>query len=481
MTVQDEFERPQLQKGIGKAGMFSLAFGAMIGVGWITAMGAWLSNAGPLGAIIAFALGGLLMLAIGLCYAEVTAALPLSGGEVAYAYKAYGTSKAFIVGWFLVFGYLSVSAFEAISISKVISYLIPSIDYWQLYAVNGSPIYLSHIALSAFFVVVISAINYTGVKNAARFQVGLTVLFISLTFIFVIAGMVMGDWNNLSPLFSTNHSGSIAAGIAMVLVTVPFWFVGFDTIPQAAEEANETISAKTIGLLIPISIMAAVCFYMLLIMSTSIAAPWHEIISDKLPTAKAFGIATESPFLVKLILVTAIVGLLTSWNGFFLAGSRVLFAMGRGKIIAPVLGKSHLNYQTPYKAVLFSGVVTFLASLMGPGAMISFVNVGSLCIVIAFFGVSSSFLTLRKKFPNLHRPYTAPGGRLLGYVGMVGSLGILLLMVVPGSPVALVWPFEWGIFLTFSVLGLLFWLFAAKSRDRVPKKERDYLVLEKFV
>ncbi len=480
MTSQDEYQRPQLKKGISKAGLFSLAFGAMIGVGWVTAMGSWLSNAGPLGAIIAFALGGLLMVAIGLCYAEITSALPLSGGEVAYAYKAYGTSKAFIVGWFLVFGYLSVSAFEAVSISKVFSYLIPSIDYWELYSVNGSPIYFSHIALSAFFVLVISAVNYTGVKNAARFQVGLTVLFISLTFIFVIAGMFMGDWENLSPLFSSNTSGSITAGVAMVLVTVPFWFVGFDTIPQAAEEAKDAISAKTIGLLIPASIVAAVCFYILLIISTSIAAPWNEIIGDKLPTAKAFGIATESPFMVKLILVTAIVGLLTSWNGFFLAGSRVLFAMGRGKIIAPVLGKSHIKYQTPYNAVLFSGVVTFLASLMGPGAMVAFVNVGSLCIVIAFFGVSSSFLTLRKKFPDLHRPFITPGGKILGYIGMVGSIGILFVMVFPNSPVALVWPFEWAIFLTFSILGIVFWVLSAKSRNSVPKKERDYLILEKY-
>ena len=481
MTTPTEYKRPELQKGIGKAGMFSLAFGAMIGVGWVTAMGSWLANAGPLGAVIAFALGGLLMLAIGLCYAEVTAALPLSGGEVAYAYKAYGTSKAFIVGWFLVFGYLSVSAFEAISISKVISYLIPTLDYWELYSVNGSPIYFSHIALSAVFVLLISAINYTGVKNSARFQVGLTILFIGLTFVFVIAGLVMGDWNNLSPLFAANQTGSIAAGIAMVLVTVPFWFVGFDTIPQAAEEANESISFKTIGLLIPLSIVAAVSFYILLIMSTSVAAPWHDIIGDKLPTAKAFGTATQSPFLVKLILVTAIVGLLTSWNGFFLAGSRVLFAMGRGKIISPVLGKSHTKFQTPYKAVLFSGIVTFLASLMGPGAMLSFVNVGSLCIVIAFFGVSYSFLTLRVKFPDLHRPYKTPGGNLLGYVGILGSLSILLLMVFPNSPVALVWPFEWGIFLTFSVLGIMLWLLSAKSRTSVPKKERDYLILDKFI
>ncbi len=481
MKLSAPFQRPELQKGIGKAGMFSLAFGAMIGVGWVTAMGSWLSNAGPLGAIIAFALGGLLMLAIGFCYAEVTSALPLAGGEVAYAYKAYGTSKAFIVGWFLVFGYLSVSAFEAVSISKVISYLIPAIDYWQLYTVNGSPIYFSHIVLSAVFVLLISAINYTGVKNSARFQVGLTILFISLTFIFVIAGLVMGDWNNLHPLFSRNVSGSVTAGIAMVLVTVPFWFVGFDTIPQAAEEANEGISAKTIGLLIPLSIVAAVSFYILLIISTSIAAPWNDILSDKLPTAKAFGIASGSPFLVKLILVTAIVGLLTSWNGFFLAGSRVLFALGRGKIIAPVLGKSHAKHQTPYKAVLFSGLVTFLASLLGPGAMVALVNVGSLCIVIAFFGVSASFLTLRKKFPDLHRPYRTPGGRLLGYVGMVGSLCILLLMVIPNSPVTLAWPFEWVIFLTLSILGFLFWIFSRKSRENVSKEERNYLILDEYV
>lgn len=480
MIKKDEFQRPQLQKGIGKSGMFSLAFGAMIGVGWVTAMGSWLSNAGPLGAIISFVLGGLLMISIGLCYAEITAALPLSGGEIAYAYKAYGTTQAFIVGWFLVFGYLSVSAFEAVSISKVISYLIPSIDYWELYVINGSPIYLSHIALSAFFVILISAINYTGVKNSARFQVGLTILFISLTFIFVIAGMVMGDWSNLKPLFSSNDSGSIAAGIAMVLVTVPFWFVGFDTIPQAAEEANESVSIKTVGLLIPISIIAAVCFYILLIMSTSIAAPWNEIINDKLPTAKAFGMATESPFLVKLILVTAIVGLLTSWNGFFLAGSRVLFAMGRGKVIAPSLGKAHPRFQTPYVAVLFSGIITFLASLMGPGAMMAFVNVGSLCIVIAFFGVSSSFLTLRKKFPKLNRPFKAPGGKLLGYIGLVGSMSILLVMIIPNSPVALAWPFEWLIFLAFSILGLVFWLISKKSRNAVSKEERDYMILEKF-
>jgi amino acid transporter len=100
--------------------------------------------------------------------------------------------------------------------------------------------------------------------------------------------------------------------------------------------------------------------------------------------------------------------------------------------------------------------------------------------VIAFLGVSASFLTLRKKFPDLHRPFRAPGGRFLGYVGVLGSLCILAIMVVPSSSVALVWPFEWAIFLTLSILGLVLWVFARKSRNKVSKEERDYLILEKF-
>ncbi len=101
--------RPELSKSVGKLGFFCLAFGSMIGVGWVTALGSWLRNAGPMGAVIAFALGGLLMILIGLCYAEVTPMLPLAGGEVAYAYKGFGMVESFVVGWFLAFGYLSVS------------------------------------------------------------------------------------------------------------------------------------------------------------------------------------------------------------------------------------------------------------------------------------------------------------------------------------------------------------------------------------
>jgi len=197
-------QRPQLQKAIGKLGFFSLAFGSMIGVGWLTGIKGWLSEAGPVGAILAFAFGGALMLAIGYCYAKVMEMLPVSGGEVAYAYKAFGTGESFLIGWFLTFGYLSVSAFEAVSIGMVASYLVP-IDFWPCYQVDGTTVYLSHLLLAGALTALIASVNFFGVGMAMVLQSCLTVLLVVCTVAFVVAGVVNGNLENLSPAFGSGE------------------------------------------------------------------------------------------------------------------------------------------------------------------------------------------------------------------------------------------------------------------------------------
>ena len=473
-------ERPGLRKEIGKVGFFCLAFGAMIGVGWVTAMGPWLRTAGPLGAAIAFVLGGVLLLFIGFCYAEVTAMLPVSGGEVAYAYKAFGKKHSFLVGWSLSFGYLSVSAFEAISVGKILSYLFPEIDRWPLYTINGDVIYITHLLLAFLFVSIITYVNYVGVQNSMRFQIYLTVIFLVIVSSVVALGFAKGSIDNLQPLFVGSSSPEIMAGIIGVFATVPFWLVGFDTIPQGAEEAKDTVSPRTIGILILISIVAAVLFYILLIYSTSMISSRAALQETDLYTAKAFEQAFQSKLLVNGILIAILIGLLTSWNGFFLAGSRVLFAMGRGRIIAPAFGESHGRFKTPHNAVLFCGFITLCSSLLGRGAMIAFVDVGSLCIAAAFLGVSFSYLKLKKSFPEQHRPYRAPGGVWTGYIAAAGSFLILLAITLPGSPAALKWPLEWAILFTLCVLGVILWFASRTSRAKTTTKERDYLILENF-
>ena len=473
--------RPELKKDISGFGFFALAFGSMIGVGWITALGGWFEQAGPVGAIVAFAAGGTLMLIIGLCYAEVTPMLPVTGGEVAYAYKAYGTSKAFIIGWFLAFGYLSVSAFEAISVGLVLSFLLPQIDVFPLYEIAGSTVYATHLLLAFVFTGLITGINYFGVGIASRVQIVLTVLFLLCAVLFVVSGIASGEVGNLAPYFGDSALGSGGlAGMLAVFVTVPFWYVGFDTIPQAAEERRENSPLHRLGLYVVLAIIGSTLFYIAIILGAGMAGPWRDIVGEELPTAAAFSAAFESQWLVRLVLIAGLIGLLTSWNGFFLAGSRVLFSLGRGRIIHESFGQAHAKYGTPTMAVLFSGLVTFLSALLGRGAIIAFVDVGSFCIALAFLGVALSLIQLRKKFPDLERPYRMPGGNALAYVAAAGSLFILFVMLVPGSPSRLVWPLEWLILGTLSITGIGFWFAARGYRQRVSEDDRARLILEEY-
>tara|TARA_B100000809_G_scaffold241710_1_gene265127 strand:- start:1778 stop:3235 length:1458 start_codon:yes stop_codon:yes gene_type:complete len=473
--------RPELKKDISGFGFFALAFGSMIGVGWITALGGWFEQAGPVGAIVAFAAGGTLMLIIGLCYAEVTPMLPVTGGEVAYAYKAYGTSKAFIIGWFLAFGYLSVSAFEAISVGLVLSFLLPQIDVFPLYEIAGSTVYATHLLLAFVFTGLITGINYFGVGIASRVQIVLTVLFLLCAVLFVVSGIASGEVGNLAPYFGDSALGSGGlAGMLAVFVTVPFWYVGFDTIPQAAEERRENSPLHRLGLYVVLAIICSTLFYIAIILGAGMAGPWRDIVGEELPTAAAFSAAFESQWLVRLVLIAGLIGLLTSWNGFFLAGSRVLFSLGRGRIIHESFGQAHAKYGTPTTAVLFSGLVTFLSALLGRGAIIAFVDVGSFCIALAFLGVALSLIQLRKKFPDLERPYRMPGGNALAYVAAAGSLFILFVMLVPGSTSRLVWPLEWLILGTLSITGIGFWFAARGYRQRVSEDDRARLILEEY-
>src|SRR5690625_7354925 len=117
---------PRLKKILGSKDVLALAFGAMIGWGWVVTAGLWITEAGRLVAIIAFLIGGLLVLLVGLTYAELTAALPLAGGALGFSHKAMGRVASFSATWAVILRYVSVVSFDAVSLPTVVQYLRPN-------------------------------------------------------------------------------------------------------------------------------------------------------------------------------------------------------------------------------------------------------------------------------------------------------------------------------------------------------------------
>lgn len=231
-----------------------IAFGAMIGWGWVVSSGDWITKGGVLGAALGFAIGGVMIFFIGLTYAELTAAMPQCGGEHVFSHRAMGPVGSFICTWAIVLGYVSVVCFEACALPTIITYIYPGFLKGYLYSVAGFDIYASWLAVAIIMSLLITYINIRGAKTAAVLQTVLTVIIGGVGILLIVASVVTGDTSNLDgQLFMGGDKLTSFKAVIAVAVTTPFFFIGFDVIPQAAEEIN--VPLKKIGtmMLFPLS------------------------------------------------------------------------------------------------------------------------------------------------------------------------------------------------------------------------------------
>ncbi len=236
----------------------------MIGWGWVVLSGEWIQTAGTLGAILAFVIGGVMVLFVGQAYAELTSAMPKCGGEQVFSYRALGRNASFICTWAIILGYISVIAFETVALPTVLQYLFPNYVKGYMYTIAGFDVYATWVIVGIVSSIVITIINYIGVKTAAFLQ-GLCTVLITLVGLALICGsFVNGSTSNIQPLFNDGVGGLMA-----VAVMTPFMYVGFDVIPQAAEEMN--IPFKKIGQILILSVVMAVIWYAMIILGVSLA------------------------------------------------------------------------------------------------------------------------------------------------------------------------------------------------------------------
>jgi APA family basic amino acid/polyamine antiporter len=444
----------KLLRVIQRKEVFALAFGAMIGWSWVALSGHWIEGAGSLGAMIAFLAGGVAVIFVGFTYAELAAAMPQAGGEHVYSHRALGPLPAFICTWAILLGYTSVVAFEAVALPTVVEYLVPGFARGHLWTIAGWDVKFTWVLVGIIAAVLMTLINILGIKTAARLQLLVTVVILLVGLVLVGGSLASGSVANMQPYF--DHG---AKGILGVLVMVPFMFVGFDVIPQSAEEAD--MPFRDIGTTLMLSIIMAVIWYSVIIWAVSSGIGEAQRAAASLPTADAAVAVLGGSWAGKLVVIGGIAGILTSWNAFLVGGSRALYAMARAGQLPAAFGRLHPRFNTPHNAILLIGAVSFIAPLFGRPAMVWLVDAGGLGIVVAYAIVALSFLVLRYREPRMERPYTVRHWRLTGYAALILSV-VLACLYLPFSPAALVWPYEWSIVAAWSVLGMLLLLFSGR-------------------
>jgi len=468
----------KLEKGIKLRHYFVLGFGCIVGVGWVVVLGEWLEQAGPLGALIGFAGGGSLMIIVGLCYGEMATMFPVAGGEIAYTYEIYGVKTSFLVGWFLTLCFTIFISFEAISAGWLFGELLPGLKGFLLYTNRGDPVHTGTLIFGLAGTVLLTYLNYRGIKAAVIFQEVFTYGLIILSLVFIVAGIFWGKASHLQPIFSKTEPWPIIGGIASVFIMAPIFIAGFNVIPQTMEEKAERTSMRLVGQVIVLSIVGAVIFYLLVILSASMSTPWQGIVELELPAAGAFEAAFNSPLMAKIVLFAAFCGILSTWNTVFITASRAFFALGRARIIPSMFGRVHDRHGSPFVATLFAGSLAFLAVFLGRNAIVPILNVGVSCVTFAFFLICLGLIKMRRQRPDIQRPYRTPGGKVTAAFGSVISLFVFgLSLYQPYVNSKGRFPLEWGIILGWGALGIAFWIGAQKIRTSISENERRQLIL----
>ena len=435
--------------------VLALAFGAMVGWSWVVLSADWIKSAGTIGAILAFITGGGIMIVIGLTYAELASALPFAGGEHVYSQRALGSVASFICTWSIILGYVSVVTFEAVALPTVLDSLIPGLDKIYLWNVAGWDVYLTWVLVGVAGSVGMTVLNVRGVRMAAVLQTVVVGLILLVGLAFILGSVFSGSTSNLEPLFEDGLSG-----MTLVLVMVPFMFVGFDTIPQAAEEIN--LPFRDIGIVLMLSVFMGVAWYSLIILGVSLMLGPEEYESTDLAAAEANSMIYGS-FGRFVMLSAGLAGIITSWNAFIVGGSRAIYALARARLLPAMFAELHPVYKSPKNAIILIGVLSAFGPFFGRPVLVWLVNAGGLGIVIAYAMVALSFLVLRRREPDLPRPFRARFGGLVGGMAFVLSIGLALLYM-PGSPSALLWPSEWAIFIGWCLLGAIMYFMTTKNR-----------------
>jgi ethanolamine permease len=352
-----------------------------------------LEKGGTLGLAIATIFIIILYVTFTFSYAELACAIPKAGGAFDYATRAFGNDIGFVAGMAQNVEFIFAPPAIAFAIGAYFNLFFPS---------------FSIVGIAVFAYVAFTLLNIYGIKAAARFELVITILAVGELLLFSGVSLSAFDFENL-------QRNSFPHGWSGVFAAIPFaiWF--FLGIEGVANVAEETINPKrTILLGFGSSIATLVALCILTFCSSIGVRGWEAIVykpdgttSDSpLPLALAY-IVGDNNILYHLLITVGLFGLVASFHGLMLAAGRSTFEFGRVRFAPAFLGKVHPRFHTPSNALLANMVVGIIALVTGrTSEIITLAVFGALTLYIISM---ATVLVLRKKEPELHRPFLVPG------------------------------------------------------------------------
>ena len=438
--------------------VLALSFGAMIGWSWVMLTGHWVDNAGSLGVLAAFAGAGLVITLIGLTYSELAAAMPKAGGEHVYTQVALGPGWSFVCTWALLMAYWTVCAFESVALPTALEYVFPDIRLNTLWTVLDAPVHLGPLLIGIGGAVVMTCINVLGIRTASIVQSIVTAAILLAGVVLFTGAFVNGELANAQPFLATP-----ASGVLVVLIMAPALLVGFDVLPQSAEEID--LPSRSIGTLLILSLVLAVAWYGAISFAAALGLDPDSRAEASMATADAARALWGGQWAGVALIIGGVGGILTSWNAFIIGGSRVMFALAESGTLPAAFARLHPRYRTPWVGVVTLGVIACISPLFGRTILVWLINVGSFAVVVAYLFVPVAFLVLRRDRPEMPRPFRVSHGKTVGWTAVV--LGVALLcLYMPFSPSSLAWPYEWAMVLGWAAIGAAMWMLRSSGEAK---------------
>jgi amino acid transporter len=449
-------ERERLHGSLTTVEYFTFGFGTMIGVGWLVLMDDWLTRGGPGGGMLGFLIGGLLLFPIAHTYGRLVRRIQDAGAEIAYTERVMPPLVSFGAGWTMVLSYAIVCPWEAVATGNLLARVFPALNSYELYSVAGTPIYLPRLAVGLALTLLVAVVNYRGIKPSGLFQDVMTFGLLGTFAIFTVLGFARGSSTNMEPFFPRPGAAGMALSVFLVMQIVPYFMTGFESVAKGSEEARAGFDPRNFTTAIYAALTAGFLFYVIIVAVVTFVYPWQEIVSGHVRTEVAFERAFGSHAIAQLILFGAFLSLLKIFNGNFVAGTRMLYALGRRNVVHPSLGRVHPVHGTPAVAIWLLAILTMVCAMFGDAILVPVTEVGSLTVGIGWLSACAAYILRQRGADNGESPAMA-------WLGVAVAGAIILMKIVPGVPGSFTRS-EWIAFAAWTAFGLAFWVTRPAAR-----------------